>query len=122
MPRWLPSQVSSIFATGNIAARLAHSDAILAVATGALVAALVGFADATAGWWISTRLGASPMSPGESWPRRIRWVSVRVAVFAALVGGIGGAAKSAEVYRDSGTMTWLRHGRTRGEASARPVC
>jgi len=80
--------------TGAIAARSQHQDVGLAIAHAALATAIVGFFDATVGWWISTRLGATPLLANQTWELRLRRVSTRVAVRATLVGILGGAASA----------------------------
>lgn len=76
--------------TGVLAARLQSSDIALAVARATLAGAIVGFIDATVGWWISTSLRATPMLAGQTWELRVRRVSTRVAVRAAIAGAVGG--------------------------------
>jgi hypothetical protein len=81
-------------ATGAIAARLQQPDVGLAIARAALASTIVGLFDATAGWWISTRLGATPLATNQTWKLRLTRASTRVAARAALAGVLGGAASA----------------------------
>jgi len=75
---------------GSLGAWSLRSDFLLAVFGGALAGGVVGLVDATAGWWVSTKLGATPMTAGQTWSRRIGAVTPRVAARAAAFGTLGG--------------------------------